>query len=370
MFVDFAGQTVPITDPVTGMTRGAEIFVAVLGASNYTYAEAVESQSLSSWVHAHINTYEYFGGVPEITIPDNLKAAVSRACRYEPDLNPTYQDMARHYATAVVPARAGRPRDKAKVEAGVLVVTRWILAAMRNQSFFSIQELNDRIRGLLERLNSRRFRKLNASRRDLFETLDRPALKALPAVRYEYAQWKKATVNIDYHIEVEGHYYSAPYQLVKKQVEVRLTSRTVEIIHKGRRIATHRRSHQKGAFTTMLAHRPTAHRKYLQWTPSRLIQWAESTGPDTAKLVERILSTRPHPEQGYRSCLGIIGLGKRYTPQRLEAAAGRALSIRAYTYKSVKSILASGLDRVPLAETEEVIRDLDHENIRGRSYYE
>lgn len=369
MFVDFTGKTIPIMNSLTGKTKEAEIFVAVLGASNYTYAEALESQALPSWIHAHINAFEYFGGVPEITIPDNLKAAVTKACRYEPDLNPTYLDMAQHYATVVIPARAGKPRDKAKVETGVLIVTRWILAALRKHTFFSIKELNDRIRELLQRLNSRKFRKLNSSRMELFETLDKPALKPLPANRYEYAQWKKATVNIDYHIEVDGHFYSTPYQLVKKQVEVRLTSKTVEIICKGKRIATHLRSYEKGKFTTIAAHRPKAHQKYLQWTPSRLIQWAESIGPDTAKLVEQILSTKPHPEQGYRSCLGIFSLGKRYTPQRLEAASGRALSIRAYTYRSVKSILKSGLDRIPLTETKEVIRDIDHENIRGQHYY-
>jgi transposase len=277
--------------------------------------------------------------------------------------------MAQHYGTVVIPARAGKPRDKAKVEAGVLVVTRWILAALRNHTFFSIKELNDRIRELLQRLNSRPFRKLNSSRRELFEKLDRPALKPLPANRYEYAQWKKATVNIDYHIEVDGHFYSTPYQLVRQQIEVRLTAKTLEIIYKGRRIATHRRSYEKGKFTTIAEHRPKAHQKYLQWTPSRLIQWAESIGPDTAKLVEHILSKRPHPEQGFRSCLGIFSLGKKYTPQRLEAASGRALFIRGYTYRSVKSILENGMDRIPLPETKEVIRDIDHENIRGQHYY-
>jgi transposase len=369
LFVDFAGKTVPIMNALTGKAKEAEIFVAVLGASNYTYAEALESQALPSWIQAHINAFEYFGGVPEITIPDNLKAAVTKTCRYEPDLNPTYLDMAQHYATVVIPARAGKPRDKAKVEAGVLVVTRWILAALRNHTFFSIKELNDRIRELLQRLNSRKFRKLNSSRMELFEKLDKPALKPLPAHRYEYAQWKKATVHIDYHIEVDGHFYSTPYQLVKKQVEVRLTPKTVEIIYKGRRIATHRRSYEKGKFTTIAAHRPKAHQKYLQWTPARLIQWAESIGADTAKLIEEILSRRPHPEQGYRSCLGIFSLGKKYTPQRLEAAAGRALAIRGYTYKSVKSILESGMDRIPLIRAKEVIGQIDHENIRGQGYY-
>ncbi len=369
MFVDFAGKTMRVNDPVSGKAKEAAIFVAVLGASNYTYAEALESQALSSWIGAHSNALEYFGGVPEITIPDNLKAAVTKACRYEPDLNPTYHDMARHYGTVVIPARAGKPRDKAKVEAGVLVVTRWILAALRKQTFFSMKELNDRIRELLERLNNHRFRKLHGSRRELFETIEKPALKPLPASRYEYAEWKKATVNIDYHLEVDGHFYSTPYPLVKKQVEVRLTSQIVEILYKGRRIATHLRSYERGTFTTIAEHRPEAHQKYLQWTPSRLIQWAESIGPETARLIETILARRPHPEQGYRSCLGILRLGKKYTPERLEAASRRALSIRAYTYRSVSSILKSGLDRIALPEKKEVIQQIHHENIRGGHYY-
>lgn len=251
--------------------------------------------------------------MPEIVVPDNLKSGVTRACRYEPDLNPTYHDMAVHYGTTVIPTRAGKPRDKAKVEAGVLIAERWILAALRNRTFFSLAELNEAIRELLERLNGRRFKKLDTNRRDLFEALDKPALKPLPTDRYEYAEWKRSRVNIDYHIEVDSHYYSVPYQLIHKEVEVRLNPSAVEVIINGRRVASHRRSYKKGGFTTVLEHRPKSHQKHLEWTPSRIIRWAEGIGPSTAQVVKTIMESKPHPEQGYRSCLGILRLGKRYS---------------------------------------------------------
>ena len=369
MFIDFAGKGIPIVNPATGETKAAEIFVAVLGASNYTYAEAVESQELPSWIGAHIRAFEYFGGVTELLIPDNLKSGVTKPCRYEPDMNPTYREMAEHYGTAVIPARVARPKDKAKVEAGVLLVTRWITAALRNHTFFSIAELNHKIRELLEGLNTRKFKKLNTNRKELFETIEKPSLKPLPLTRYEYAEWKKATVNIDYHIEVDGHFYSVPYQLVRKKVEVRLTSTVMEVLYQGRRIATHQRSHRKGKFTTVNDHRPKSHQRYLQWTPSRIITWAERTGPATAQLVETIMTSKPHPEQGFRSCLGILSLGKKYSSERLESAAKRALHIRAHSYKSVKSILKSNLDRVELPGQKEVTAVVEHDNIRGQQYF-
>lgn len=369
MFVDFAGKGIPITEPSTGEVKDAEVFVAVLGASNYTYAEAVLTQALPNWIGAHVRAFEYMGGVPEVVVPDNLKAGVNKACRYEPDLNPTYREMAEHYGTAVIPARAARPRDKAKVEAGVLCVTRWITAALRHHTFFSLRELNEKIRELLEKLNTRPFKKLRGSRREMFETLDSPALKPLPSERYQYAQWKSATVNIDYHIDVEGHFYSVPYQMVGKRVEARVTDRTVDVIYKGRRIASHRRSYERGRFTTVPEHRPKAHQRYLEWTPSRIVRWAEKTGPSTAGLVSAIMEAKPHPEQGFRSCIGIIGLGKKYSAERLEAASGRALHIRAYSYRSVRSILESGLDRVPIEGRKEVAAEIRHENIRGDGYY-
>lgn len=277
--------------------------------------------------------------------------------------------MCQHYGTVVIPARVSRPRDKAKVEAGVLLVTRWITAALRHHTFFSIAEVNEKITELLERLNTRKFKKLDTTRKDLFETIEKPSLRPLPVTRYEYAEWKKATANIDYHIEVDGHFYSVPYQLVRKQVEVRLTSTVVEILYQGRRIATHQRSYQKGKFTTLNEHRPKAHQRYLEWTPSRLIAWAEQTGPATAKLVEMIMASKPHPEQGFRSCLGIISLGKKYPVERLEAASKRALHIRAHSYRSMKSILKSNLDRVELPGQEEVSAVTEHENIRGEQYF-
>jgi len=369
MFIDFAGKRIPIVNPATGDITEAEIFVAVLGASNYTYAEAVESQGLPSWIGAHVRAFEYFCGVTEILVPDNLKSGVTRPCRYEPDLNPTYLDMCRHYGTVVIPARVSRPRDKAKVEAGVLLVTRWITAALRHHTFFSIAEANEKIGELLERLNVRKFKKLDTSRKELFETVEKPSLKPLPAARYEYAEWKKATANIDYHIEIDGHFYSVPYQLVRKQVEIRLTASVVDVLYKGRRLAIHQRSYRKGKFTTVDEHRPKSHQRYLEWTPSRIISWAEKTGPSTAKLVETIMSAKPHPEQGFRSCLGILSLGKKYSAERLEAASERALHIRAHSYKSVKSILQSNLDRVALPGQKEVSAVIEHENIRGQQYF-
>jgi|WetSurMetagenome_2_1015567.scaffolds.fasta_scaffold47594_2 transposase len=368
LFVDFAGKGIEVINPLTGEIKEAEIFVAVLGASNYTYAEALESQDIPSWINAHIHAFEYFGGVARITIPDNLKSAVLKTCRYEPDLSPTYQDMAEHYGTAVIPARVRKPKDKAKVEAGVLLVTRWITAALRHHAFFSIREVNDKVMELLERLNTRKFKKLDSTRRELFETIDKPSLLPLPQTRYQYAEWKKARVHIDYHIEVDRHFYSVPCQLVRKQVEVRLTAQTMEVLYKGNRIATHRRSYEKGRFTTLPEHRPEKHRKYYEWTPSRIIQWAEKTGPETAAVVEHILTSRAHPEQGYRSCLGIFSLAKKYSQARVEAACRRAVAIKAYSYKSVKSILDTGFDQQPLPEEKEV-EPIEHENIRGEDYY-
>ena len=369
LFVDFAGKTIPITNRYTGEITQAEIFVAVLGASNYTYAEAVESQNLPSWIGAHTRAFEYFGGVAALLIPDNLKSGVSKACWYEPELNPTYLEMCQHYGTVAMPARAVKPRDKAKVEAGVLLVTRWITAALRHRTFFSIAELNTAIRELLEKLNNRKFKKLDSTRRQLFETIDRPALRPLPTERYIYAQWKKATVNIDYHIEVEGHFYSVPCQLVRQKVDVRITADTIGIIFKGKRIASHPRSYQRGKFTTITEHMPKSHQAYKDWTPSRLISWAQKAGPGTAELIETIMTTRPHPQQGFRSCLGIMSLGKKYTNERLEAAAHRALAIRSYSYRSIRAILESGMDKVAV-QTKEVISPIEHDNIRGGQYFQ
>ena len=369
LFVDYAGQTVPITDPKTGMVTKASIFVAVLGASNYTFAEASWKQDLACWIGSHIRALEFLGACPALLIPDNLKTGVLHPCRYEPGLNPTYQEMAAHYGMAVIPARVKKPRDKAKDEAGVLLVERWILAVLRKRVFFSLADLNQAIAVLLERLNQRPFRKLEGSRATWFLKLDRPALRPLPAEPYHFAEWKKARVNIDYHIEVDRHYYSAPYSLVHRQVEARYTAMIVEIFHGGQRVASHARSYKVGGFTTLNAHRPKSHQRYLEWTPQRLVHWAATVGPSTAMLVDKILQSRPHPEQGFRSCLGILRLGKSFGAERLEAAARRALTLDACSYQSVKSILHTGLDRQLSLELPPDRPPIQHTNIRGTDYF-
>jgi transposase len=368
-FVDYAGQTVPVVDSETGEVREAQIFVGVLGASNFTFAEATWSQTLPDWTASHVRMFAYFGGTSELLVPDNLASGVSRACRYDPEVNPTYQELATHYGTAVLPTRQAAPRDKAKVETGVQVAERWILAPLRNHTFFSLAELNTEIARLLDALNDRPFQKLEGTRRSLFEDVERPALKPLPTTRYEYAEHRKARVNIDYHIAVENHFYSVPHRLVRKQVEVRLTASTVEILHDGHRVAAHPRSRRRGGFTTDPTHRPKAHQEHLEWTPSRMIRWAEKTGPHTAAIVTRILETKPHPEQGYRPCLGILRLGERYSSERLEAACQRALTIRGVSYRSIKSILEHGLDRLPLEEQATLELPQEHDNVRGPDYY-
>jgi transposase len=370
LFVDYAGQTIPVADPVTGQTREARLFVATLGASSYTFAWAAFSEDLPSWIEAHVRAFTFFGGVPEILVPDNLKSGVTKPCTYEPDINPTYHEMARHYGTVVIPARVARPKDKAKVESAVQVAERWVLAALRNHTFFSIEELNRAVAVKLQELNNRTFQKMDGTRRSLFESIDRPALKPLPSTAYEYAEWTKARVNIDYHIEADGHYYSVPYQLLKEQVEVRMTATTVEVLFKNRRVAAHRRSYEKYKHTTLTEHRPKAHQRYLEWTPSRIIDWAGKNGPHTHDLVASIIESRKHPEQGFRSCLGIIRLGKRYPPERVEAACGRALLLRTYSYKSVESILKTNLDKQALPEATPLEKPIFHYNIRGREYYQ
>ena len=370
MFVDYAGQTAPLVDRATGEIHQAQIFIAVLGASNYTYAEATLSQSLPDWINSHVRALSFFQGVPELVIPDNLKSGVTKACRYEPDLNPTYQELATHYGFAVIPARVRKPRDKAKVEVGVQVVERWILARLRHVTFFTLHDLNTHIRSFLSQLNHRPFRKLPGSRRSLYESLDRPALKPLPINPYTYAEWKKARVNIDYHIEAEGHYYSVPYQLVKEQVDVRLTSETIEVFRKSQRIASHRRSMIKGHHSTIPQHMPKPHQHYAEWTPERLIRWAAKNGQATQKLIAAILASRPHPQQGFRSCLGIMSLQKTYGPQRLEKACQRALAIGGISYKSVYAILKNGLDQKSLPSQSQTSFIIHHPNIRGSQYYQ
>ncbi len=369
LFLDYAGQTVPIQDPHTGTVRQAQIFVAALGASSYTYIEATWSQSLPDWIGSHGRAFDFFGGCPEILVPDNLRAGVTLAHRYEPELNPTYQELARHYGIAVLPARSRKPRDKAKVESAVQVAERWILAHVRHYTFFSLAELNTVLRNAVTLLNQREFQKLPGSRHSRFLTVDQPALRPLPPTPYEYAEWKKATVHIDYHVEVDHHYYSVPYSLVGHRVDVRLTTNCVECFHKGQRVSSHRRSSLPGQHTTVTAHMPAAHQAYVEWTPERLVRWAQQSGPATAQLVATILATRAHPLQGFRSCLGIMRLGKTYGEERLDAACARALMLHAHSYKSVASILRHGLDQQPLTPERVSPPSILHPNIRGPHYY-
>ena len=372
MFTDYAGKKPHIVNPRTGEITDVELFVAVLGASSYTFAEATLTQRSTDFIASHIRALEYFGGVPALLVPDQLKSAVTLPCRYEPGIQRTYEEFSRHYGTAILPARPARPRDKAKVEVAVQVVERWILAQLRNETFFSLDALNERIAELLEDLNERPMRAYGASRRDLFERLDRPALKPLPAERFVYGEWKLARVNIDYHVELDAHYYSVPFGLVHERVDVRSTAFTVEVYFRGTRVASHARSYRRGGFTTVADHMPKSHQKHLEWTPSRLIHWASTIGGKTAELVQAILTERRHPEQGYRSCLGILRLERVYGRDRLEAACRRAVLVRARSYRHVDSILKNGLDRAPLPDTgasAEAQLPL-HENIRGGSYYQ
>lgn len=368
LFVDYAGDGVPVVvDRLTGERRTAQIFVAVLGASNYTYAEASLSQSLPDWIASHVRAFAYFGGAARQTVSDNLKAGITRACFHEPMVNRTYADLARHYRTAIVPARPYRPRDKAKVEVGVQIVGRWILARLRNHRFFSLAALNEAIHALLVELNDRPLRSWGRSRRDLFEELDRPALTPLPDEPYQYAEWKRCRVNLDYHIEIAKHYYSVPHNLVRQEVETRVTQKTVEIFLRGKRVASHLRSTLPHRPTTIAEHMPSSHRRYRDWTHERIRSEAAKVGPDAETLIDVILRSRPHPEQGFRSAVGILGLVKRYGQERVDAACARALLLNARSYKSVAAILKNGTDRTaPPAEEAPI---LFHANIRGRTYY-
>jgi transposase len=355
-------------DRRTGELIPVELFVGVLGASCYTYAEATATQKLHDWVGAHERMLEYFAGSPAIWVPDQLKSAITHPCPYEPGVNRTYQEMAGHYGAVVIPARPRKPRDKAKVETMVLVAQRWILARLRKRTFFDLVELNAAIRELLEQLNTRAMQKIGASRRELWERLDRPALKPLPAARCDVALWTSPKVNIDYHVEVDHHLYSVPYQLVGEEMEARYSSSIVEIYYKGRRLESYPRRYDHHP-TTRPEHMPSSHRAHAEWTPSRLIHWAEKTGAACGRVVAGILESRPHPEQGYRACLGLMRLGRRYGARRLEAACERAEQLRSYSYRTVKNILASAQDRLPFDAEPSNAATPTHDNIRGPEYY-
>jgi transposase len=368
LFVDYAGDTVPITDPETGEVRQVQIFVATMGASSYTYAEAQVSQEMPHWIGGHVRAHAFFGGVTQIIVPDNLAQGVKRACRYEPDLNPTYLEMAQHYGVAVIPALMRRPRDKAKVEVGVQVVERWILARLRDRIFFSLAELNRAIAQLLEVLNNRPMQHLGKSRKQLFDELDRPALRPLPQKPFEYATWKTARVNIDYHVEFEKHFYSVPYELIHQEVRIRASERMLEIFHKNKpeSVAIHPRSSVPGRYSTQTAHMPIKHQKAGEWTPERLQRWAEDIGPYTSQMIQAILTSRRHPEQAFRSCLGILRLSNQYARSQMEIACQMARADKELNYRGVKAVL----ELLPPAFPSENPSLPTHENISCNSYYQ
>lgn len=369
-FIDFSGKKPRIHDPKSGAVLEVELYVMVLGASNYTYATATYTQSVENFVGATVRGLEYFGCVPEILVPDQLRSAVKKPDWSEPELNATFAEMAQHYGTAIVPARPGKPKDKAKVEVGVQVAQRWILARLRNRRFFSLAELNEAIAELCEELNTRRFKKLEGCRRSLFESLDRPSMRPLPPCRYELGLWKQARVNVDYHVEYEGRYYSVPCELIGEKVELRVSATVVEVWREGSRVTSHARCYgPKGTATTKPEHRPRAHREFGDWPPERLVGWARQTGPATAEVVEAILSRGPHPECGRRSCLGLLRMGRQYGQERLEGACKRALGLGSPTRKTVQALLKNGMDKtLPAAEPE--ARRVRHDNIRGGDYFD
>jgi transposase len=368
-----AGLTWPLpmiwTMPNTGEAIAVELFVGVLGASGLIYAEATRSQDLPSWINAHIRMLDDFHGSTAIWIPDNLKSGVTRAHRYEPEINRTYHDLAQHYGAVVIPTRVARPKDKPKVEVSIQIAQRWVLAVLRHQTFFTLADLNAAIRVCLDAINDRPMKVVGVSRRTLFEQLDRPVLKPLPFTRYELAEWKVCRPNIDYHVAIDHNFYSVPSQLIDESLEARFTGSTVEVFFKGRRVAAHARLTSRGRYATLLEHMPRAHRAHAEWTPSRLIAWAEQTGPATGRLAAGILERRPHPEQGYRACLGLMRLGRQHGADRLEAACQRAERLRSYRLRTVEHILQHQQDRLPLDEPP-ARPTLTHENLRGATYYE
>ena len=369
LFVDWAGDTIGVFDPATGLEHRARIFVAALGASNFTYAEARRTETLPDWVGAHVNALAAIGGVPKALVPDNLKAGVTKPSRYEPGINRTYQDLADHYGCVVLPTRIVKPRDKAKVEVAVQIVERFVLAKLRHQRFFSLAELNVAICACVAQINAKVMRKVGNSRAELLETLDRPALSALPERPYSYADWKRARVAPDYHIEIAGHYYSVPSKLIREIVDARITSATVEIFHKGQRVACHVFSAVRSRHSTITEHMPSAHRRYAEWTPAKMMGEAALIGPATVALFEAIMKAKPHPEQGFRSCLGIMGLGRSYGVARLEAASERGNTIGAISYGSIASILKHGLDKAFAQEPAPDTPPIRHGNIRGSGYF-
>jgi transposase len=375
-FVDYSGTGLCLTDPKTGERRPTQLFVAALGASSYTYAEATLTQALPHWLTSHVRMFEFFGGVSEILVPDQLRSAIKDPCLYDPGVNLSYHDLAVHYGTCVIPARPRKPRDKAKAEVAVQVAQRWIVAVLRNRTFYSFHELNLAIRECLDKLNARVMRHLGKSRRELFESLDRPALQPLPPTPYEFCEWKKATVNIDYHVEFDKHYYSVHHSLIQSEVTLRATGQTVEILHRGERVASYARSYVRGRYTTDPTHRPESHRAHAEWSPERLTAWGASIAPSVGELVAALISDKPHPEQAYRACLGVIRLEKKFGKERLAQACAKALALRSPAYRTLKSMLERGQEAVPLPTRSEPrkalpeqLQLLANQLVRGKGYY-
>lgn len=368
LFIDFSGDGIDVIDPKTGEVTKAVLFVATLGASSYTYVEPVLRQDLPTWTQCHINALRFFGGVTEIWVPDNLRAGITKADRYEPELNPTYRDLAEHCGVAVIPARVRKPKDKAKVEVAVQVAERWIIAALRKHHFFSIEDVRVAVKPLVEKLNAKVMRHVKKSRRQLFEELDAPALKPLPARAWEYADWAKKPVGFHYHVEFLSHFYSVPYALANQEAMVRATATTVELLVKGARVASHVRDDTPGKYSTERAHMPKAHRDHAEWDPPRIIAWAKKVGPACAAMVEGIMSRRKYPQHGFAACMGVMSLRQHFNDARIEAACARAAKVNAFSYKSVKAILKNGLDTQKLEVPQNIPLPL-HENIRGPDYY-
>lgn len=369
LFVDYCGARIDVIDPDTGEVKPAEVFVAVMGASNLTYAEATWTQKLEDWCMSHARCFEFLGGVPEVVVPDNLKSAVSKTCRYEPDINPTYHQLALHYDVAIVPARPYKPKDKAKAEVGVQIVERWIMGRLRHEVFYSLKQLNQRIAELLVSLNERQMKKHPGSRRTQFETLDKPCLKPLPRHAYEFIRVKPVRVHLDYHVEVDKHYYSVPHNLVKQQLEAHIKGQLVQLYHRAQLVATHPRCYREGQHSTQEHHMPTAHQK-MQWSPQRFERWAYSIGPHTQEVITQYLQGNKHPEQSYRRCLALLNLAKQTSSERLEAACQRGIAMGSTKWKSIKSMLDTGLDKQPLPDTQsDNLTHIKHHNIRGQHYY-
>ncbi|MFZ4405461.1 MAG: IS21 family transposase [Pseudobdellovibrionaceae bacterium] len=370
-FVDYAGSKMNIIDASTGEVKEANIFVGVLGASSYTYAEATWTQNVCDWISSHVRMFDYFGGASSIIVPDNLASGIKKSNRYEAKVNSSYQEMAQHYGSCVIPARVKKPKDKAKAEVAVQVVQRWILAALRKKTFFSLEELNQNIFQLVDQINLRKMKAYGKSRRDLFLEFDRPSLQKLPTNKFEYGQWKLATVNIDYHVSFEKNFYSVPHDLTQKKVEIRATDKAIEIFFNLKRVASHKRSYLENRYITNSDHRPKAHQAMAEWTPDRMIKWAEESGESVSEFAKQMISRRMHPEQSYRSLLGVLRLGDKYGKARLNKACERSLSVKSISYQTVKNILERGMDQLKLKneKDEQINMFSEHENVRGPDYY-